>query len=419
MPSPDSNSLIIYGCLAGPQFTIGTSNSQERVSSFGKIFIIVSGESIYIQLLPKFSNSRSHNFPNLASFFLISFSISSSYPSNPPHSDHKHRLSFSSFTTFHKMTTISWAPLPKVVFARVVKPFKPFEGKTVTDKNLLKNYRNLNPGDIIYLFETETVSKKWARGYVAILAMPSDFSSATVSTEKLPEVQVFVSLIPWACIQVLREVELDAVDNIYQAVEETDVFESDDNLSLVSSITKKKNPRPAVPASDFIINRSGLVEELNLAIINISFQIYSIYTRGDYENVAKLIDVYQEINDIRINLEYNLLSRSEIKLAKRKAAYLFGQIPKTVTASNNLVCESSHFRFKDVSGHQIIFARNPQTAELYTYKPDEINAKDDLIPVGRIAHDQLFCAIAPNFPICMDHPRFFQKVTLVQQHMFI
>ncbi|GMF04958.1 unnamed protein product [Ambrosiozyma monospora] len=105
----------------------------------------------------------------------------------------------------------AWSPLPAFLVGRVIKPFTPHNIPEIQKKKqLASNFRNIYPGDLIYLFEVneQNNTRKWARGYLVSQPNPSDFSSATVNLDTLPESRVAVSIVPMSHIHVLKEMEI-------------------------------------------------------------------------------------------------------------------------------------------------------------------------------------------------------------------
>ncbi|GME99028.1 unnamed protein product [Ambrosiozyma monospora] len=312
------------------------------------------------------------------------------------------------------MTAYSWAPLQSILLARVIKPFQ-----------LTKHTSPITPGDLIFIFEHELTTQTWVRGYLATLAMPSDFSSATVSIERLPESKVSLSIIPWSHLDVLgpidnnsspstsipvpatnsltinpmniksRRVSTITTSTAPSTPYDTDRFSlSSANLNYINSINNNQSGTgitpsvvsnkpvpPPVPFQDYICSSSisldsgfqGIVKEIALVLATINVHVYSLYTRGDYDNVSRLIAIFDELDFYRTNFEYGLLTRREIHQAKRQVAMLMASVGKIVGRSNEIFCQGSHFRFVDVSGYLAVLARDVNNGcELY--------ASQDVVP---------------------------------------
>ncbi|GME72930.1 unnamed protein product [Ambrosiozyma monospora] len=295
----------------------------------------------------------------------------------------------------------SWTPLPKLLMGRVIKPFIPFKPDQQVDESIRQNFLQMDPGNVVCLFETESSENKWARGYMAWLAMPSDFSSANVSMEVLPEYHLEVCIMPWSHIQVLGEEELVFSGGDYTGILSDDVYvnmdSSSDESSLASSITGKRHKRPVVPIFESIMYYKGLENEIELQLRDTCVQIYALFSRGDLENSKALFTVFKDLVRIRAGIVNGVDTISEMKVSKRKAIKLLSTVPKVIAASNNKLAQRSHFRSKDVSGYQIIFARDTDTGELYSYNTE--NAKDTMANLPRLANNQLFTALSAKFPV--------------------
>ncbi|GME89298.1 unnamed protein product [Ambrosiozyma monospora] len=174
-------------------------------------------------------------------------------------------------------------------------------------------------------------------------------------------------------------------------------LQSLNSMAPSGSNLKKKTKRPAVPMNELILVCKGcLVKESELALRTINVHAYSMYARGDLEHVNKLFEIFEQLRELRTTIEYELYTVQELEIMKKQIGLLLFSIPKIVTASNNLVCENSHFRFKDVAGYQTILARE-NTGYLYNY--DTSNPKDNALNVARLAQNQMFAALSPNFPV--------------------
>ncbi|GME85143.1 unnamed protein product [Ambrosiozyma monospora] len=198
------------------------------------------------------------------------------------------------------MTTSSWTPLSSFLVARVTKPFLPMKlinehenassssvsvntnittGSSHNPNPLSKHYRNIFPGDLVYLFETiESASGKWARGYLLSQPNPSDFSQATVNMEKLPEHRMSISIVPFSHLQLDRELPITSTDDDYQSVTANAILDDNyidftDDLSLDSSSVTKKTKRPAMPVNDIATSTQSLQEEIDLALKSLRSQI--------------------------------------------------------------------------------------------------------------------------------------------------
>ncbi|GME70227.1 unnamed protein product [Ambrosiozyma monospora] len=299
---------------------------------------------------------------------------------------------------------ISWEPLPKLLLGQVTKPFIPFQSnhqQQHIDPKVRANFKTCHPGDLVCLFETEP-SKKWARGYIGVLSMPSDFSSATVNMEKLPEMRTSVIVLPWSHVQIVKGVEIKKNQLTYGALLDDEDDNDTDGLrsetaSLPSSFLNNKKPqRPSVPVASFILG-DDLSKQIPVAMKSIVNHIYDNYIRNDFQNMQTLLNVFNQLEDILISIRYQLFTKSELKAAEKKVIQLLNTIPKTISNSNSKLSESSHFRFKDVSGYQTVIPKNTENAQLYGFSLDD---PENTAPnLARIGNNQMFSALSARFPV--------------------
>ncbi|GME98222.1 unnamed protein product [Ambrosiozyma monospora] len=174
-----------------------------------------------------------------------------------------------------------WSPLPKILCGKVIKPFTPFTDhlSLTTNKKLAKNFKNMYPGDLVYIFESHS-SSKWVRGYLVSQLNPSDFSLATVSTDVMEENNISVVVFPLSHIDIMREIDVTAADDEVEIVQENGQFayafngtetEVQDGYSLVSGSTNssaaaKKTKRPAMPVNDYAMSINSLIGEIEAAL---------------------------------------------------------------------------------------------------------------------------------------------------------
>ncbi|GME84880.1 unnamed protein product, partial [Ambrosiozyma monospora] len=304
---------------------------------------------------------------------------------------------------------MSWSPLPNFLCGKAVKPFTPLldHPDLLSNKKASENLKNIYPGDTVYIFETNTSSKKWVRGYVLSQLNPSDFSLATVSTDVIQENKTSVVIFPLAIIEIIKEIEVTSADDKVEAFvmgngsvgfsfngTETEI---PDNHSLSSSSTgnsgaaARKTKRPALPYSDFASSISSLVDEIEAVLRGLNVQIFAIYTRGDILHFNKLIELFNELQDIKLNFQYELLTQAEVKLTKKKAAFLMTMISKVIASS------TGKQSLKDVAGYESILARDEVSGQLFV--PERENIEKSIQDITRLAQNQLFGALSSNYPV--------------------
>ncbi|GMG56321.1 unnamed protein product [Ambrosiozyma monospora] len=148
-----------------------------------------------------------------------------------------------------------------------------------------------------------------------------------------------------------------------------------------------------MPVNDIATSTQSLQEEIDLALKSLSVHMFTLYTKGHFQHFKKLVELFEELDHVRINFEKHLLTTSEVKSAKKKVAHLLTMLSKIVASANS----TSGKKSKDVSGFESILARDEVTGELYNPSPKDF--KDTLINPAKIAQNQMFFALYPNFPV--------------------
>ncbi|GME79751.1 unnamed protein product [Ambrosiozyma monospora] len=301
-----------------------------------------------------------------------------------------------------------WSPLPKILCGKVIKPFTPFldHPSLTANKKTAKNFRNMYPGDLVYIFETHS-SSKWVRGYLLSQLNPSDFSLASVSNDVIEESNISVVVFPLSHADIIREIDVTAADDEVEVVMENGQYgyafngtetEVRDGYSLVSGSTNssaaaKKTKRPAMPVNDYAMSIDSLIGEIEAALRGLNIQLFAMYTRGDLLYFRKMVELFQELDDIKSNVQYGLMTRYEVKQAKKKTAFLMTLMSKLIAAGTGKKSK------KDIAGYESILARDEVTGELFVPTRDEENLPKAIKDVSRLAQNQLFGALSPNFPI--------------------
>ncbi|ODV84323.1 hypothetical protein CANARDRAFT_29204 [[Candida] arabinofermentans NRRL YB-2248] len=299
----------------------------------------------------------------------------------------------------------TWSPLPNLLFGRVTKPFLPLEKtQDKTNKRLLQNFRNIYPGDLVYLFESDSNSK-WARGYIISLPIPSDFSSASVNLEKLPESRVTVCVIPFECVRILKEIAISTDDDLINPnliIDDTIAVDEMDDTSSILTSEHKRLKKPNLPI-DNQLDTNNLLEEIVLALKNVAVHIYALYAMNDFNLFKKLVDIYDELDSIRLNLSHDLLTKYELSVSKKQAVLLLNKIAKLL-ASRSYSHTNKHNKRKDIGGYEAIFSRDESTAEIYSSNVED--PEKNLISLAKLAQNQLFSALSPNYPLLHSNMNF-------------
>ncbi|GME82304.1 unnamed protein product [Ambrosiozyma monospora] len=313
---------------------------------------------------------------------------------------------------------MSWAPLPKIICGRAIKPFTPLDDPSIlSNRHVSQHLKNIYSGDLLYVFETcssptassqtpaTTTSNKWGRGYLVSQLDPADFSLASVSIDVLLETKSSVIIFPLSHMQVLRELQITSTDdqldslssenglNIYSNDASNDVYSlGSSNVTTGSSGgPAKRRTRPALPTNDYALSIDSLLGEIEASLKSLNVHIFALYTRGDMTHFKKMVQLFNELEEIKFNFKYGLLTREEVKEAKKKTAYQLTKISKIVAS------ETGQKSKKDVAAYESILARDEITGELFAIAQDDYANK--LKDLARLAQNQIFGALSPYYPV--------------------
>ncbi|KAG7922387.1 hypothetical protein KL905_001608 [Ogataea polymorpha] len=260
------------------------------------------------------------------------------------------------------MAMSEWSPLSCFHYGRVVESFLPLkllDKKDPKHKAIAQNFVDVHPGDQVYLFEQED-GGKWVRGYVVSLPMPSDFLTAGATLDRMPENRVSVALLPRSCVQVVKEIPY--------------------NKSYVLS----SDSLPPLPPESQALTDSFL-DEVVFSLRSLAVYIFAVYSMNQFSLFQKLKDIYSELDDIRLQFLHDLLTKDQKVLAQKQAAALVNRISKLLAPVIS----------NDVGGYLAISSRDEKTGQLFRANKNPEN----MINLAKVAQNQVFSALASNFPV--------------------
>ncbi|CCH43742.1 DOCK-like protein [Wickerhamomyces ciferrii] len=300
---------------------------------------------------------------------------------------------------------IQWSPLPMLAHGKVIKPFLPLD--KFPSLKLSAFYKNLYPGDEVFLFETNNTSN-WARGYLIVQPLPSDFIEKSSDLDKLPEQRVSVVIVPLTHIHIMDRLAMtsnfaapspndfeygqSSIPSIHD-LQLSNTKARNGDLQDESANIKLKPPLPLVR-----LDSGDLLDELVPSLSLLASHIYSFYSVGEYALFKKLYESFDELNNLRIKLTYNLLTRAEKAQAKQQVSLLLSNISKFLSSKGaSKFHQNSSAQLKhDSSGYQSVTARDVNSGELYDYWSTDL-AKQPIPKI--IAANQLAATLSPNFPV--------------------
>lgn len=300
---------------------------------------------------------------------------------------------------------MSWIPTEEFLHGRIIKPFLPFD-KHPTLKN--DNFRNLYPGDEVFVFETK--QNKWARGYSLTRPFPSDFTITSVNLDELPGLNRQIVVFPLKYMKVVEKVPLNMINaedefnnvhrslNLAPTLKETEQYVatavSDPGVIASSngSSNEKKTQPPPLPFETFTF-ANDLVEEITYTLNLLTSHIYAMYSIGEFRLFTKLTELYVELDETRVKLTHGDLTRDEVQITEETASQLLSTIPKLLASKASRLNDKSYDlenKNTDVNGYKAILARDAFNGDLLSLK----NSTPALMALY-----QQYCALLPKFPI--------------------
>lgn len=285
-----------------------------------------------------------------------------------------------------------WTPTSNLLHGRVVRPF----GQDVTKGR--RHLANIFPGDEVYIFET--LDDSWGRGYTIHNPRPSDYSSAAIDIKKLPERKVKVAVFPMACIKIVGESKINEEDDSLsnesssnmESSSSYDNYDDEGNTFADESMVLKKHKRPQIPLADVSSSNHDLADEIKLTLQTVSSSLFAVYSKSNFEFFDKLVAIYNELDDLRVSLISGILTKREEKMSKKKTSFLMNKFSKLLASGGGLIDRSQHSK-SDIDGKESIFAREEETAELFT-----LNNGEDIKSPAKLAQSQVLSALTPNYP---------------------
>ncbi|ODV64036.1 guanine nucleotide exchange factor DCK1 ASCRUDRAFT_78986 [Ascoidea rubescens DSM 1968] len=264
-----------------------------------------------------------------------------------------------------------WSPLPMLAHGRIIKSFLPQNHL----ERLPPYYQNLYPGDEVYIFE---INDNWARGYLLVQPLPTDFIAVSTNLEKLPDQRINVVIFPLTHVRILEKIPIPL-----------------NGGGLNDDQTLTYHMKPPLPA--LRLDSGDLLDEITPAISLLSSHIYSLYSVGEFNLSLKLGNLYYELDEIRIKLNYNLCTKAEKNLARKNASLLLSKIAKLLSSKGINRFDKTNSAIKyDVSGYEAIMSRDPLNGDLFDYNNSLL--KSQATP-DIIASNQLMYALCSNYPI--------------------
>lgn len=306
-----------------------------------------------------------------------------------------------------------WKPTDRTIQSIVVKPYLPLKRHPEL-KDQHTHIFNLYAGDEVFIFE-ESNDGKWLRGYLRWIPIPESYVSGTLLIDDqllhlrnrlvvVPRKFVHLNLarvvvdVPFLRMPNSSDFRPKATDlcktpSVFETLMAED---SDESASLLSGISKKRS-RPPFPY--FRYQDRPLTDELSATLVLLSSLIYAIYSSGDFGLYEQLVNIFYEMEAIRMKLHSKLYTSHEVVKIARVASALLANISKLVSSKdkNDLEFITSSRMGSDPTGVEGIFGRNLKTGELLTYDDESLRS----LVSNTMLHD-----FSKNFPV--SNPNYLQ-----------
>ncbi|RKP30154.1 putative guanine nucleotide exchange factor [Metschnikowia bicuspidata] len=367
---------------------------------------------------------------------------------------------------------MTWTPTEEFLHGRLIRPFLPLEKHPDLKDN---HFKNLYPGDEVYVFETK--NGKWARGYSLTRAMPCEFSMTSVNLDELPGLTTKVVVFPLKYVKVIERLPLTAAyapvhplplysggkvdfladcpteqgsestsenspsdqispsDNSSESnsakhlgknnsmdTSSSDTYiSSDEHLSHLSekrvgemgrssdqstsfpksadsaagNYPEDSEVAPIVPPLPFekVTFHGDLVDEAAYAMNHLATHIFALYCMGELRLANKLLDVYAQLDRLRVKLARQTLTHDEETLARKTIAAHLCSIPKYLASRavrSSEECYDLDNAHTDVSANKAVLARDAASGSILSLM---------LALPSQLAIGQQLCALLAKYPV--------------------
>ncbi|CCD27149.1 guanine nucleotide exchange factor DCK1 NDAI_0J02570 [Naumovozyma dairenensis CBS 421] len=310
-----------------------------------------------------------------------------------------------------------WQPTARLFYGIMIKPFLPLQKYPELVYHNAE-YSNLYPGGEVYIFE-ETTDQKWCRAYLCSRPLPDEFIAIMSSlVDKLPDIKPRIVVFPTRYCNINRTSivtkmpffklpELHDFDTVISdqcttsslfeslsKVKSSELTSATTGTNLSRSTSKSSSPsngsrKPSRPGFPFFrYQKRPFIEEIGPVLSLLSSHIYAMYSAGEFKIYENLKDLYYELDNIRLRLQYSLITASERIKIIRTASCLLGRIAKyiaskgksdkfynetgsTVPNIRSLASVAPTNIDQDPYAFEAIFARDINTGELLDYESSD------------------------------------------------
>ncbi|EDO16685.1 hypothetical protein Kpol_1052p32, partial [Vanderwaltozyma polyspora DSM 70294] len=291
-------------------------------------------------------------------------------------------------------SNFQWKPTGSFIYGVLIKPYLPLK----RHPELIYHssyYANLYPGDEIYIFE-ETTDGKWCRGYQCWNPLPEEYISLSASLgDKLPDVKSKEVIFPKKFAKTFPDRKVTTIDTLKVPGKEyfderckkvsckspslLEIASSSNDRTYcdisVFSFSLRKTSKPPFPY--FRYQERPFVDELGPLLSTLSSHIYTMFSANEYMIYYKLIQLYQELDRIRLRLRFHLTTEREKIRITRSAASFLPKLSKFISSRDKSTKSDgspskSKSVYTDPSGYEGIFSRDIDTGELCSIKDSKL-----------------------------------------------
>lgn len=292
---------------------------------------------------------------------------------------------------------MTWIRTEFLIKGKIIKPFLPND-KHPTLRN--DNFKNLYPGDKVYIFEVK--DSKWARVYAVTKPLPTDYLASSINLDDLLVEKNKIVVVPLSYIKILKEMPSEDIrvskkfnnisdDSNIPTIRDTELAhqEAVDGDAVDTYIKKHVPPLPTKRDH----SRDTLLDEIGYSLELLNAHIFAVYAKSEFRLFDRLTAIYYSLYETRIKLNYHLLTAEEALVARETATFLLNKIPKMLASKATRLNQRSYDLDNadtDISGYKSIMARDPYSGEILSL--------GSATPASIALNNEL-CALLPNYPI--------------------
>lgn len=303
---------------------------------------------------------------------------------------------------------MTWTATQEFLHGRVIRPFLPLD-KHPNLNNI--HFKNLYPGDEVYIFETK--NDKWARGYSLTRPFPSEFCVTSVNLDDLAGLNVKIVVFPLHYVKVVEKLPLKMLrvsgssTNPLTVAPVASLNDTEQAEARAKATIKTDAAVPPLPYESFTF-AGELEDEITYAINLLTSHLFELYSMGEFRLFNKLYDIYKRLDEMRVKLAHETLTQDETRITKETVTSLICAVPKSLASRAARTSEENYDldnKNTDISAYKAIIVRDTVDGTLLSLA---------LALPAQLALNQELCALLPKFPVNAhyDHEKYVVKPRL-------